>query len=367
MTTSFIGLDTQETTGIRALPSDYRQYKLRSSNGEMVATIATFESESSLRSGNQLSAIRTCSNFARFVRHKTTGEVRVHTSRCRQRWCPLCSQTLANWRTMALLHAIKKVDRPKFITLTLKHTSSPLEHQINHLYLHFQRLRKTKFFRKTVQGGVWFFQVKQSKSDGLWHPHLHIVADSKFLPKNELSVHWLAITGNSKIVDIKLIRNPKSTAKYVARYSARPANLIDLPSSLRVDLIRAMAGRRLCGTWGSLHKMKLVPPKMDQREQWVPVGIWHLVITSQSTSATARAIVRAWVTSKPLSEDCTLSDISKLNDHHVFSDEVESYSQDEANPRSPPCQQLTLPLSATIFDSPATALANRVKSLKMNT
>jgi hypothetical protein len=108
---------------------------------------------------------------------------------------------------MALLEWLPTVTAPKFITLTLKHSPAPLSHQISTLYGCFRKLRKTKLLTKTVRGGIWFFQVKQSAADYLWHPHLHIVVDSPYIPKHQLSRAWLSITKTSQIVDIRQITN----------------------------------------------------------------------------------------------------------------------------------------------------------------
>jgi len=336
-----IRLETKETSAHLDVDDNYRQYKARSDPQELVATIEAFESRLTSRNERQLAAMMDCSSLAYFVRNTETGEIRVHATRCRQRWCPICAQILANWRTMSLCEYVTDLDRPKFITLTLKHTNSPLRSQIDRLYDCFRNLRKKKFFRQAVRGGVWFFQVKQSKSDSLWHPHLHIVAHAKYIPKHELSRAWLSLTGNSSIVDIHLIHTPAQTAKYVARYSARPANMADLTLSRRLQLIDSMAGRRLCGTWGTARVVKLQPPRLESKEQWQNVGSWSMVINCLSTSEIARSIFRAWRTSTPVCPDCTLADIESQLTFPEYATDIETYSDDITKSRSPPAKQAT--------------------------
>lgn len=354
-------LDTQETNVIRSFPDNYRTYKARFQTDELHATITLFENPDMSFAERSLLALKSCSSNAWFVRHSETGEVRVHSAKCRQRWCPICAQTLANWRTMALLDYVNTLDRPKFITLTLKHTKAPLRQQIDSLYDSFKKLRKVKLMKQTIRGGVWFFQVKQSHSDRLWHPHLHIVADSTYIPKDQLSRAWLAITRTSKIVDIQAIKDPAQTAKYVARYSARPANLGGLTLHRRVELVRSMAGRRLVGTWGSARDVQLKPPPSDDRDKWINLGNWALVMNCQTVSAVARSILRAWTTATPLPQDCTLVSIEVQLDHYGFSDSPETYSDTITNGRDPPCQQLTFPNVVAHYATPRSALANSDK------
>ena len=336
-----IRLEQEETSAIFAPPDNYRQYKARNILPELLATIEAFENLDTPRQEILLMALENCSSHAYFVRHIETGDVRVHAARCRQRWCPICAQILANWRTMALIDWIQDIDRPKFITLTLKHSPAPLQQQIDRLYDCFRNLRKQKFFKQSIRGGVWFFQVKQSASDRLWHPHLHIVADANFIPKERLSRAWLFQTGSSKIVDIHLIHTPAQTAKYVARYSARPANLAELTLGRRIELIESMAGRRLCGTWGTARAIKLNPPHLEDKEKWHSVGSWLMVINCLSTSEIARSIFRAWRTSTPIPEDCTLSPVEEQLSFPEYATDIEAYSGFTPDPRSPPQQQST--------------------------
>lgn len=362
--TAITRLDTEETKHIRTFPDNYRQYKGHFHAAELQATMDLYQSDLLPTPERSLLALQNCSSFAWFVRHTETGEVRVHSSKCRQRWCPLCAQTLANWRTMSLIDYVGTLDRPKFITLTLKHSNAPLKQQINDLYDAFKKLRKLKLMVKTIHGGVWFFQVKRSKSDGLWHPHLHIVADSDYIPKNQLSQAWLSITHTSKIVDVRVIRNPSQTARYVARYSARPANLAELPPNRRVEVILSLAGRRLCGTWGTARSVSLKPPLSNDRDKWVNLGNWTLVINCQTVSAVARSILRAWKTSSPLPEDCTLVSVERQLDHAGFSDSPETYSDTIPKDRSPPWQQLTFVNIQELYATPNFALANSDKPLQ---
>ncbi len=362
--TNSIGLDQEEPKALRRFPDSYRQHKARFDPDELSATLETFASEDNSSSERSLLALQNCSSFAWFVRHADTGEVRVHSSKCRQRWCPICSQTLANWRKMALVDYVSSLDRPKFVTLTLKHSNAPLRHQINALYDAFRNLRKLQLLKKTIQGGIWFFQVKQAKSDGCWHPHLHIVVDSSYLPKNQLSRAWLLITHTSKIVDIRLIRDVNQTAKYVARYSARPAALAPLSHLHRQELVAAMAGRRLCGTWGTARRIPLKPPHCVDPEKWINLGNWSLVINCQSASAAARSIVRAWVTASPLPQDCTLAGIESEIDHFSLSDLPESFQDSIPTERSPPWCQLTLSDFVELYETPRSALASFDKPQK---
>jgi len=235
-----------------------------------------------------------CRSHAWFVRHKVSGMVRVASSRCGLRWCPICIKT----RRMILTSAVGKwmdpIGRPKFLTLTLKHSDSPLSEQIDNLYGFFKELKRSKYFKKRVSGGVWFFQVKLSETDGRYHPHLHILLDSKFLDWNELKSIWERVTHGSKVVDVRAVGNKKKAVEYVARYASAPCELSDLPHHIALDVVKSLHGRRIVGTFGSAKGVKLTPSKPGDASDWEYMGDFFFYSMFRKTSERCRYVYEAW-------------------------------------------------------------------------
>jgi hypothetical protein len=193
------------------------------------------------------------------------------------------------------------------MTLTIRHSSAPLSHQITSLYHAFQKLRKLRDFKDLVFGGVWFFQIHVGKSDGLWHPHLHCLIDGLYIPQRLLSDLWKSCTSGSSVVDIRAVKDEKKIAEYVARYSARPSFLSLLNDDNAVELVQALHGRRLCGKWGCAKDVLLGQPKCVDRDKWHNVGSFTFVMNLADTDDRAKRIVNAWKTGEPLSEPADLS------------------------------------------------------------
>jgi hypothetical protein len=189
----------------------------------------------------------------------------------------------------------------KLITLTLKHSKAPLLHQLNNLYRCVALFRKDKQIKDLIRGAIWFTQVKKSLTDNLWHPHVHLIIDSDYIPHRLLLDIWQRITITSKIVDIRAVWNPKSAAQYVGRYAARPAALSLLCRADRVELALALRGRRLAGTWGTAKMVKLTPPKRNDRLSWRPLGTWAQIVAGERPSLTSKAIFDAWRSGEPYS------------------------------------------------------------------
>jgi len=240
-----------------------------------------------------------CRTYANFVRNKKTKQVRIHASACRLRWCPLCMKT----KRMIIVQECKKwihgINKPKFLTFTLKHRDEPLRDTIKDLYKFFRNVRRTKWFKKNVRGGVWFFQITKSKNDDLWHPHIHCLVDSNFLPKAELSELWELITGDSKIVDIRAIKDNQKTAEYVARYAAAPCRLLGFGVDDAIEIVQTMFGKRICGTWGTGKTMSFRITKPDDWEDWETIGNWSVIWNDKANPHWCRYIRLCWIHDEP--------------------------------------------------------------------
>jgi hypothetical protein len=179
----------------------------------------------------------------------------------------------------------------RFITLTLKTSDAPLPAQLDRLYDSFHRLRRLSLWKKTVTGGILFVELTVTKT-GQWHPHLHILTSGKFLPQAALSNAWRNITGDSWIVDVRLIRNPAIAAGYVTKYAGKlvPAGLVHDRARL-VEAVIGLAGRHSfspIGGWTHWHLSDSPPDDTS----WEPVApLWLILRLAQDGDVDARRIV----------------------------------------------------------------------------
>lgn len=241
----------------------------------------------------------TCRTSAWFVRNKISREIRIASSRCSQRWCPLCIKTKRYIIIQSVKPFLKQSKKPKFITLTLKHSDSPLSHQIDSLYGFFRKLRKRPYWKHRIDGGVWFFQITKSKTDGLFHPHLHILCDGKYVPQVELSAIWSEITHGSYIVDIRKVRDPKKAADYVARYASAPCRLLSMGLESAIEVVDAMHGRRICGTFGTGKMIQLAPKKCPDSDDWEFMAGVGEVLYKRNSSDWHSMVWRSYIADEP--------------------------------------------------------------------
>lgn len=287
-----------ETSAHQNLPTDYREFRRRHCLGEFEAVHELYSALDTDSDTLRLDRLDGCRGFAYFARNLDTGKVRVVSNACKLRWCPICAKARSNFLTGQVHDWLKTIRRPKFLTLTMKHSNAPLEHQIKWLYAKFRKFRSRKLISRKIRGGLWFFQLKQSKKSREWHPHLHTIIDAEYIKQSTLSREWKATTGHSSIVDIRSIKSDKAIAEYISRYCSRPCNLKQFELSQRIEIHRVFHGKRLCGTWGTGRNCKLSRSPVADRDSWVPLGSWGAVTIQQNTLPRARCIIKAWLCDK---------------------------------------------------------------------
>jgi len=308
-------LDTLETSTHQAPPESYRTYCLGHCRDEYDATLEAYRFLDEDGKTERAYNLEQCRTGAWFARNKLTGKVRVLSSSCKLRWCPMCSATRRWHLTTQVSKWLSTTTQPKFLTLTMAHSELPLNAQIEELYTNFKKYRRLNLLKRNIQGGVWFFQIHKAKSDNLWHPHLHCVIDSLWIDKYELSTAWEMVTKTSKIINIKEVKDADTMAEYVARYAARPSILKGLKHVDRMELISCLHGRRLVGTWGTARSISLRPSKPPDSADWQNVGSFRLVVSLLGKDDRADTLWHAFKTNSECPADCNLQDIENFIDN----------------------------------------------------
>lgn len=210
-------------------------------------------------------------------------QVRLASHRCRDRFCPVC----ARCRSTILASNVAALIRErrctcKLITLTLRHSDTPLKDQMKRLTASFNALKRRKWWTARVVGGVMFTEIKIGR-DNRWHVHCHIMAEADYLPNAELSAEWHAVTGDSPVVDVRAVKDVETAAGYIAKYGSKPCDrsVIFQPSRL-IEAIAAMKGARTCTTFGAWRGKKLSACDEDtDKIGWEEIGTLKTVTASE--------------------------------------------------------------------------------------
>lgn len=178
------------------------------------------------RLSHHASLLGSCANWMLFKYYYTLDKYKLDKFiSCKKHMlCPFCSALRASKQAKAYhdkMLAIMKDKpnlKPVFITLTIKNGDDYAERQA-HLEQSFQTLkdRRRDWLKKgrgfnefcKVDGCVYSYEIT-NKGNG-WHPHIHMVAlVDDWIDREKLSQEWEAITGDSKIVDVRRIKPKKS-------------------------------------------------------------------------------------------------------------------------------------------------------------
>jgi hypothetical protein len=201
----------------------------------------------------------------------TKDDFKLCANHCHSRWCVPC----ANSRAATIAHNVRDIlhrHPARFITLTLRHSHNTLADQLSRLFTCFTQMRRREAWKSAIRGGAAFIELKISERDGLWHVHLHILAETPWFDQKTLSREWYAVTGDSSIVDIRPIPNHDHVARYVTKYVTKPADSSVFATPGKLDeMIVALRGRHLCFTFGAWHKLKLAHVPATDKD-WQPLG-----------------------------------------------------------------------------------------------
>ncbi|MGE0021995.1 MAG: protein rep [Draconibacterium sp.] len=287
--------------------SGFRKFALEKCEAEMLAVRKLYELVFNDRTWYRINKLDNCRTAAYFMRHKETGQVRVASRSCHIRFCPLCSAARGNYIRHRTKEWLESVAEPKFITFTLKHSDEFLHNQIKKLYDCFKKIRRHKLFTKALRGGIWFFQIKKSNSDQLWHPHIHFIADCKFISARKISKAWKELTEDSSIIDIRQVKDAGKAADYVARYAVTPCKIAGLNENDAQELYYALQGRRLSGTVGNAFKAKIMAKPKFEGSQWEKLFSFSIIEKLRHDDDAAAAIWKSWHLSQPLEKDIDIS------------------------------------------------------------
>lgn len=235
-----------------------------------------------------------CGSDSKVEYSKSEDRYRVRANHCKCRHCEPCMRAKAAKIASNLRSHLAKIDRSKlrFLTLTLKHSDTPLIDQVKKLYRCFRLLRSWKKWKHSQDGGVATLEVKWNGTH--WHPHLHIIIEGRWLSGWEISDQWKNVTGDSFICDIEAIDNKEMATKYVTKYITKAVDLsVWSDDAAASEWIVASKGVRICTTFGTWRGVKLTAtPKTA--EDWKPIAsVTRIVEAAQLGEAWALGILKA--------------------------------------------------------------------------
>lgn len=250
-------LDPSETTGSTSGPISNLQRRIFGENfAEWRILIDSMAKDPQDRFRKRLRRIDDCSRFP-ICLIAENGDLLLSNARCRDRLCPVCARKRSYECQSLIKAAIRDADSLRFITLTIHADSMSFTAAYEKLMESWRALRKSKRWKEKIRGGVWTIEVTRNPDTGYWHPHLHLLCDGDYFDQRELSDIWRDVTGDSFVVDIRLVKSRKKAAAYVAKYASKPPMMKEWPASAICEFAQGTKGKRMLHTFGDFHGRKL--------------------------------------------------------------------------------------------------------------
>lgn len=213
---------------------------------------------------------------------------RITCWHCRDRMCQPCQKK----RQRELRNIISNnagATQTRFVTLTLKHADEALKSQVRRLRRAFNRLKRSKPWKRAIDGGVCILEVKRLephdaetdqgikyRTDGLWHVHFHIVCTGSWIDRDALCAEWYAITGDSWDVDVRLCRDPEKAGHYLSKYVTKGTNAeVYGNQTWLTEFIEATKGSRVYNVFGKWKSMKEDADETPEATDWRAVCSVH--------------------------------------------------------------------------------------------
>lgn len=276
--------------GLKALPDRISRYQKAKARALDVAKYMEQVQHPQDRHLAQLYAdtaysVSNCGEYLIFRHYHTVDKVRLHAaSLCKKHLlCGLCAirrgaKALGAYSDrFGVIREKNPLLRPYMVTLTVK-DGPDLSERFKHLFksqaeLWHRRRRKRGSVLDGVAGAVWSYEFKRGKNSGLWHPHLHMIALAEMMPDvAELADTWHNITGDSYIVDVRVIEHHTHDAhingflevfKYAVKFSDQdPADTVHAWLTLK--------GRNLIGSAGCFRGVEIPESLLDEPLQNLP-------------------------------------------------------------------------------------------------
>jgi len=168
-----------------------------------------------------------------------------------------------------------------FLTVTVKNWLTLTKEGLSGMVAQLAELRETELWKEQITGGVYSLEATYNRNGGTWHPHFHILIETKkALPKiwvHRLKKAWLRITGDSEVINPSPVygRDDKGrktkqidlkSVRELVKYATKAANFCELPEQV-VEFYHAFRNVRKVQAFGTfLGAMKEAARQLEEEE-----------------------------------------------------------------------------------------------------
>lgn len=199
-------------------------------------------------------------------------------TRCDLKWCPSCQRALAARTADRYARIAADLQWPLFVTFTVQHGKEDAADFIREVRRAHTKLRRLRWWKRAVRGGVVAFEVTHGQHG--WHPHAHALIDCRWLavtttaPRigadraewarrgkaaaKEVAEQWSLCVGRKGSVKVRRCWTDSSggiggAVHEVLKYSVKGTDLLEIEEPVS-PLIDVLNRTRLVASWGTMYR-----------------------------------------------------------------------------------------------------------------
>jgi diadenosine tetraphosphate (Ap4A) HIT family hydrolase len=173
---------------------------------------------------------------------------------CEFRLCPDCGRRRSRKLQKKYLPMMQAFLRhhhvkPVHLVLTQTHKKETRKQSAKRIKDAFTKLQRRSFWKEFFKGGTWSLEFTKDKN-GLHHAHLHIIGfRRKFFDIELLRGEWLAVTGDSHVLNLKPILDIATGLREVVKYVSKPLDIRRFGAEDLREFLK-LKNMRMFGTFG---------------------------------------------------------------------------------------------------------------------
>jgi plasmid rolling circle replication initiator protein Rep len=186
---------------------------------------------------------------------------RIHTERCKQRFCQNCARIQAADITNGYktpLENLRNEDSLYMVTLTRPNVKGrELSNEIKKMIKTFQKIKDSLRKAKTPLNGFRKLECTYNQKETTYNPHFHILVQGQTTAESLLS-SWLKQNPRAtmKAQKISLI-DSDDYMREIAKYAAKDPVSNEATAEAALVMYKSMQGKRIYQPFGTIRKVKI--------------------------------------------------------------------------------------------------------------
>jgi plasmid rolling circle replication initiator protein Rep len=196
----------------------------------------------------------TCSEFLYHKQNTVTGEQKLFTGRCKNRWCSVCSTIKTAEMINGYLEPLKQLPELHFVTLTVVSVSGDkLKSRIKEMQKSFTQIKDKLRKKGLVLSGVRKLESNFNPVLNTFNPHYHLIVSGR---KESISLidAWLSLNEGTELQAQNIQLADEGSFKELFKYTVKSLVGNEFHPKEQDIIYKAFKGVRAFQSFGNVQK-----------------------------------------------------------------------------------------------------------------